>query len=44
MAQPGEAGITGIGAVVHWDSSAPVGQSFKPEPGLPSGVGGLLSW
>jgi len=38
MAQLGEPGITGIGEVVHWDSSAPTRQIFKPEPGRPSGV------
>ena len=27
-----------IWGVVQWDSSAPVGQSFKPEPGSPAGV------
>ena len=39
MTQPGEAGITGIGEGVLWDSSAPTRQFFKPELGVPQGFG-----
>jgi hypothetical protein len=44
MTQPVEAGITGIGEVVHWDSSAPAGQFLNRSHRPPQGFGGLLSW